>query len=239
MKENLWDQKAKTFVRYDENLSSIQKKSFEFLDDLNISLKDKRLIDIGCGTGAWTLHLAKVAKSILALDGSIKMLEVLENDAKNLNITNIKTLHSTFKDFYINSNQKFEIAFASMSPALAKNEDFEAFLNLAPLKIYIGWQNYRKSDFLSPIFKHFNAKEKNFNGNDIELFLKNNNIDFKRSIFKETRIVEKTRANAISGAKWHLDMANCNVDIKELENIIKDEIIKETIKSKMKILVFK
>ena len=65
-----------------------------------------------------------------------------------------------------------------MSPALNKKEDYEAFLNLASCRIYLGWQEYRQSDFLEPIFKALGARQKCFNDDDIESYLKKEGIKF-------------------------------------------------------------
>ena len=65
---NLWDEKAKHYARYSDKLNSIQELSFKELRKANISFKDKIIIDVGCGTGVWSLHLAKQAKHLYALD---------------------------------------------------------------------------------------------------------------------------------------------------------------------------
>ena len=77
-KVNLWDKKAKTFPRYKEDLSAIQKESFGIFEALGLDFNGKSLIDVGCGTGVWTLHLAQKAKTVLALDASAAMLEILK-----------------------------------------------------------------------------------------------------------------------------------------------------------------
>ncbi|EAI8124035.1 class I SAM-dependent methyltransferase, partial [Campylobacter jejuni] len=160
---NLWDKKAKTYARYQNTLNTIQKQTFEYLQNLNISFQNKSIIDIGCGTGVWTLHLAKEAKEILALDSANTMLEILQEDAKKLNLNNIKCENLSFETWMQNNpNVKFDLAFLSMSPALQNEKDYTNFLNLAKIKIYLGWADYRKSDFLDPIFKYFNTEFKGF-----------------------------------------------------------------------------
>ncbi|EAI4262074.1 class I SAM-dependent methyltransferase, partial [Campylobacter jejuni] len=114
---NLWDKKAKTYARYQNTLNTIQKQTFEYLQNLNISFQNKSIIDIGCGTGVWTLHLAKEAKEILALDSANTMLEILQEDAKKLNLNNIKCENLSFETWMQNNpNVKFDLAFLSMSP---------------------------------------------------------------------------------------------------------------------------
>lgn len=169
---NLWDKKAKTYARYQNTLNTIQKQTFEYLQNLKISFQDKSIIDIGCGTGVWTLHLAKEAKEILALDSANAMLEILQEDAKKLNLNNIKCKNLSFETWMQNNpNVKFDLAFLSMSPALQNEKDYTNFLNLAKIKIYLGWADYRKSDFLDPIFKYFNTEFKGFYKKDLENYL--------------------------------------------------------------------
>lgn len=241
MKENkmqLWDKKSKSFPRYSENLNEIQKKTFECLQRSNITLSGKTLIDVGCGTGVWTLHLAQRAKSITALDASQGMLEVLQEDAKTLNLSNICLKNSNFEDFYHGAFEKFDLAFTSMSPALNKDEDYKAFLELASIRVYLGWQEYRQSDFLAPLFKAFNAKQKCFNELDLENFLLRQGIIFHKESFEEIRTNKKSRKIAIENAMWHLNMAGIFPSTNELESLVTQEFITETVKSKIKLLVF-
>lgn len=233
---NLWDKKAKNYARYNENLNEIQKQSFDEFKKLNINFKDKKIIDIGCGTGVWTLHLAKLAKEILAVDNSSAMLEILEQDSKNNNILNIKTINNDFKTFCKDNTLKFDIAFLSMSPALADESDYVNFLNLASHKIYLGWADYRKSDFLDPIFKYFNTEFKGFYKKDLENYLLEKNIFFHKIVFDETRKVQRTKEEAIENALWHLSMNKITTSKEAVSSFVENDII-ETIESKIKLLI--
>ncbi|TQR32461.1 class I SAM-dependent methyltransferase [Campylobacter sp. MIT 99-7217] len=235
---NLWDQKAKTYARYSKDLNEIQKQSFEIFKDLGIKFEDKTLIDIGCGTGVWTLHLAFLAKEVLALDSSLSMLEILSMDSQNLGLTNVKTTHLQFDDFILqNPKARFDIAFLSMSPSLQSTKDFEAFISLADIKIYLGWAKFRQSDFLAPIFKHFNVKPKKVPyEKKFQDFLDEKNIPYKSFIFDEKRIVKRSKEEALQNALWHLKMSDINADEKELSKLIKTEVT-ETISSKIKLLI--
>ncbi|MDL0104105.1 class I SAM-dependent methyltransferase [Campylobacter felis] len=232
---NLWDKKAKTYARFSPTLNTIQKQSFEEFQKLGLDFKDKSVIDIGCGTGVWTLHLAFLAKEILALDNSKAMLEILQEDASKLGLSNIKSVNLSFEDFMReNANLRFDIAFLSMSPAL--QNDYKHFLNLAQKKIYLAWADLRKSDFLDPIFKHFNTEFKGFYKEDFESFLLENDIDFHKVIFEERRVVKRTREEAIENALWHLDMNGIKVEKNELESLILGDV-REKIVAKIKLII--
>ncbi|TKX33701.1 class I SAM-dependent methyltransferase [Campylobacter taeniopygiae] len=232
---DLWDKKAKNYVRYGK-LNDIQKQTFEKINELNIDFINKNIVDIGCGTGVWTLHLAQKAKSVLGVDNSKAMLEILQEDALKNNTNNVKTLHLDFESFYKENQEKFDIAFLSMSPALQNENDFKAFLNLASQRIYLGWADYRKSDFLDPIFKHFNTEFKGCYKKDLESFLLEKNINFYKFVFDEERVVYRSKDEAIENALWHLSMNNIKTNREKITKFIKSDI-KETIVSKIKLLV--
>ncbi|HEG6783267.1 TPA: class I SAM-dependent methyltransferase [Campylobacter jejuni] len=230
---NLWDKKAKTYARYQNTLNTIQKQTFEYLQNLNISFQNKSIIDIGCGTGVWTLHLAKEAKEILALDSANTMLEILQEDAKKLNLNNIKCENLSFETWMQNNpNVKFDLAFLSMSPALQNEKDYKAFLNLASKKVYLGWA----SRLLDPIFEHFNTHFKGFYESDLQGFLNTQNIPYEYEIFNETRVVKRDKQSAIENALWHLSMNGINTNKQELESFVKDEV-EEIIEAKIKLLI--
>ncbi|AJC83918.1 class I SAM-dependent methyltransferase [Campylobacter peloridis] len=229
---NLWNKKAKSYARYSSNLNEIQKATFAKLG----SLQGQGVVDIGCGSGVWTLHLAQKAKSVLGVDSSNAMLEILQEDARKNNINNVKTLNSDFENFYKNNNAKFDLAFLSMSPALQNEKDYKAFLNLASKKVYLGWASRRKSSFLDPIFLHFNTHFKGFYEEDLQSFLNTQNIPYESEIFNETRVVKRDKESAIENALWHLSMNGINANKQELESFVKDEV-EEIIEAKIKLLI--
>ncbi|HEC1756340.1 TPA: class I SAM-dependent methyltransferase [Campylobacter lari] len=229
---NLWNKKAKSYARYSSNLNEIQKVTFAKLG----SLQDKSVVDIGCGSGVWTLHLAQKAKSVLGIDSSSAMLEILQEDAKTHAISNIKTLNLDFENFYKNNNTNFDLAFLSMSPALQNEKDYKAFLSLASKKVYLGWASRRKSSFLDPIFEHFNTHFKGFYESDLQSFLNAQNISYESEIFNETRVVKRDKDSAIENALWHLSMNGINANKQELESFVKDEV-EEIIEAKIKLLI--
>ncbi|MCV3402835.1 class I SAM-dependent methyltransferase [Campylobacter sp. IFREMER_LSEM_CL2090] len=229
---NLWNKKAKSYARYSSSLNEIQKVTFAKLR----SLQGKIVVDIGCGSGVWTLHLAQKAKSVLGIDSSSAMLEILQEDAKTHAISNIKTLNLDFENFYKNNNTNFDLAFLSMSPALQNEKDYKAFLSLASKKVYLGWASRRKSSFLDPIFEHFNTHFKGFYEEDLQSFLNAQNISYESEIFNETRVVKRDKDSAIENALWHLSMNGINANKQELESFVKDEV-EEIIEAKIKLLI--
>ena len=62
--QNLWDKKASNYQRFDGKISAIQQKIYSKALVWGIDFNGKEILDIGCGTGVWSIFLSKTAKSI-------------------------------------------------------------------------------------------------------------------------------------------------------------------------------
>ena len=74
------------------------------------------VLDIGAGTGRWSIPMAKVRKKVTALDASPGMLEVLREKAAAEKVTNIN-VHCTAPITNANSRAA-RVAVASDNPQL-------------------------------------------------------------------------------------------------------------------------
>ncbi len=75
---------------------------------------DQRLIDVGCGSGNFTIPLSSYSKEILAIDFSPAMLSVLQGELKKEQITNVKTRCSKWEDFHESYEADYVLAVNSM-----------------------------------------------------------------------------------------------------------------------------
>ncbi len=152
----IWERKAKSFPRFlsdsDDTIEIVN-----FWKESGADFRSRSAIDIGCGNGRFAFHLAREAKSVLAVDISQKMLENLETDAKTLNLRNITTLCSSWEDFSTDLN--FDIALASLTPALNNEAGFlKATRLFREYLCYVGWGRIRKCDFIDEILRAHNAR---------------------------------------------------------------------------------
>lgn len=86
----------------------------EFLNILNLD-GIETLLDVGCGVGNLSLKLAPKLKQVYSLDYSKGMLELLEENASEQNIKNIKTINKSWYDSWENiPNADLVIASRSM-----------------------------------------------------------------------------------------------------------------------------
>ncbi|WP_432408993.1 class I SAM-dependent methyltransferase [Wukongibacter sp. M2B1] len=98
IESKFWEELA---PKYDsrETLYDYAPKAFDKL--LSIIGKNKTIIEIGCGTGKFTLPIASHSKSVLAIDFSKDMLSVLEEKLEDYNISNIITKHGKWEEVQI------------------------------------------------------------------------------------------------------------------------------------------
>lgn len=232
--EKIWDKKSKTYVRFNNKLSSLQEQIFNDLKGLGIDFYDKTLVDIGCGTGIYSLYLSKFVKNILAIDISSKMLEILQNQANQMHINNIKTIHCNFDDFQ--SNFKFDIAILSMSQAVS---DFNKFNNIAKTKIYINWAKPRQSSLIGQFIQKQNFKT---SVDKLQSWLRMHDIKFNRFDYVENRQCTRSIKEALENIMWHLEINGLNLDLtsvkSKLQKLYGDGCIVDKINSEISMLVY-
>ncbi|OPA81956.1 hypothetical protein BFG04_08305 [Campylobacter pinnipediorum subsp. pinnipediorum] len=240
MKDKLWDKKSSKYPRFKPELEIFNEAIFLNLQDFGIDFKDKDVLDIGCGTGIWTLYLAKICNHIIGIDSSLNMLEILKEDANTHNIKNIDTLCSSWVDF--KPNKHYDIAISTMSPAIRENDDFQKFSDIADTKIYLNFSRPRKSTLLEPFFERFGVKPFAFNSSSrLEKWLIEHNIKFKKIIFGESRNVMRSKDEAFENICWHLDINNANYNrnlVLDILNDSKNDKFSEKIESLITLFVF-
>lgn len=237
----IWDKKAKSYSKFDGNLNEFQIRFFKILKDFDVSFKDKTLVDIGCGTGIYSLYLAGICKMVLGVDSSTKMLEELNLKKAEFKINNLQTINSDFKNFQ--TADKFDIAFLTMSPALQNEDDFNKFMDLGNLRIYLNWEEPKNSSMLEPFYKIYKKNDKNKNtASNLQNFLIKNNISYKTEVLKEIRSANRSFNEAFENTIWHLEISGIKYDENKIKNTLlkmqKDGFIEDVIKSKMRVLVF-
>ncbi len=157
---DFWDKKAKKYpLPFDERAFRNTQNILNLLKERGIDFSNKKVLDIGCGTGIFTLPLAKIALFVVGLDFSPEMLSRLKAEAERFDIKNVYIIHSNWKDFdpyQYNLVKSFDIAFSSMSMAIKEEEDILKMEMLSREHcIYIGWGRWKRNALNEEIFaKH-------------------------------------------------------------------------------------
>jgi len=218
---SLWDQKAKQYPRFSSNPTEFQQRIFQSLAQSGIDFEGKTLLDVGCGTGVYTLHFAHKALHVSALDLSLEMLNVLKKDAEQQNLRNTFDFFcGTWDDFQ--TDRTFDICFSSMSPALQTPEHIERFNALSSHACaYLGWAGKRISGLLDPVFQAHGLTLKVPLGAELILqWLEQNRIAFDERYLEDTRLHVIPYAEALESALWHLHINRVQPNMPALESMI-------------------
>ena len=239
MKE-MWDKKASSYTRFTGKPSIFQRQLYAKIEEFGVKFENKSVVDIGCGTGVHTLLLAQICREITGMDISGEMLKVMLEDAAKFNISNLTAVQSDFKNF--NPNRVYDVAFSTMSPAIADEEDFSKFINLGEKRVYLWWNKPRYSSVLELFYEGSQRgcfKEK---VNFFEEYLRRENIAFNSCVLEESREQKRTLEEMTQNALWHLQISNFTHDENavrsRLQSIAQDGFVTEKIVSSMKLLVF-
>lgn len=237
----LWDQKSSKYPRFNGTLNPFSHKVFSALKELGVKFGKKSVIDIGCGTGVYTLYIAKLCEEITGVDSSEGMLEILKQDALTFDIKNLKIIKSYWLE--LQAQKHYDIAISTMSPAIREDDDFAKFDAMADTKIYLNFSGTRSSSLLKPFFAHYGVKSGNGSSvATLQNWLEANDKEYKKVDLKEKRVAIRSKTEAIENVYWHLEINGVRYDKNEILAMI-DEIkfkgdIKDEINSSMSLFVF-
>lgn len=130
-----WDMMAE---RYTDNTPLPTWDGHPFLRQLKDEVqltKDMSVLDIGCGNGAYSIVIAEKVGKVVGIDLSPKMLAHAETSAKKAGISNTTFLLADFNDVIL--EDKFDLVFAHMTPAVADAVAFEKMLSCAAKYCYL------------------------------------------------------------------------------------------------------
>ena len=243
MSELKWNKKAATYSRYSSSSDSFEAKVLRDIDEFGIDFCGKTVLDIGCGTGIYTLHIAKDALIVDALDFANEMLDILKQDALALHVNNIHTIHSSWENF--TCKDMYDIAFSTMSPAMTLESAYEKFDKSGDIKVYLGWNGKRKSSILNPLFELFGKSYTAPKGAvELQKWLENNNKKYYQKEYIEIREVNKSLEDMFENISWHLAINESCFDEKKVLDFLKSQMddksfITNKIESGMKLLIWK
>jgi len=114
--EQMWDQKAASFYYNQVNGSTYYAEAVpRLLEQKDLITSSSSVLDIGAGSGRYTIPLAKKSASVHALDLSSEMLQFLQQEIEKNNVDNIYTIKSAWPA--TEEIGEFDVAFAAMCPA--------------------------------------------------------------------------------------------------------------------------
>ena len=97
--ENSWDKKSESYAKFSGELGVFGKRVFEILRGWGVSFAGKSVLDVGAGTGVYSLYLASLGAKVTAIDSSEGMLRELRRSAQEFGIPLQNVLNLSFAEF--------------------------------------------------------------------------------------------------------------------------------------------
>lgn len=116
----------------------------------------RRVLDIGCGTGVYALHLAAGgAKSVLGVDSSSAMLRIFRRERRQRRLDGASCLLASWASLPASRVAgRFDVALASMTMAIKGKADLVKMEKAAMERcVYIGWAGVRRNALMEKIFR--------------------------------------------------------------------------------------
>ena len=192
-----WNARSRTFPRFEEGDHTYEAKMLRHAMENGVDFTNKRILDVGCGSGMYTLRLARMAEHVTAVDVSDEMLRLLREDAAAMNITNITTVCSGWDDF--SADERFDIVFASMTPAIESDESREKLMQYAADKVvFMGFSDRMLSNVMQGLHEHYGIAPKIFNNaQDMRTWLDRNGVPYTAIPVTGQWVVAKSREDLV------------------------------------------
>ena len=206
-KKNLaekWNKKAQNYNRYTPDNSVLEAAICDKIITSGIQLDNRQILDIGCGTGAYTLRVAQRAAHIDAVDISPEMLRILQEDAHSNGLDNITT-HTSSWETYPLPDTPYDIAIATMFPALKQDHHFQKMHDAATTKLFLGWGGKRGTELIEALFEtHGGTYQPPNSATTLKVWLDQAQHPYQVIEHTEEKIRTKPWEEAIENYSWHL-----------------------------------
>jgi len=88
--------------------------------------KDLVVLDLGCGTGRWTLDIAKKVKQVVGIDFAESLLDIARKDAKKQGLKNVVFVETSLNDYPY--DKQFDIVYAGSVFQYLEDKELEEVL---------------------------------------------------------------------------------------------------------------
>ena len=150
-----WNRRATAYPRYEKGENTYEARMLRLISENGIDFRGKRVLDLGCGSGMYTIRIAQMAESVTALDISDEMLRILTEDAAANGVTNITPVNADWLDY--KPGEAFDIIFAAMTPALFSDEGKEKLMAMnAPQIVHMAYAGRQYSSIFGPLYEKYN-----------------------------------------------------------------------------------
>lgn len=178
----MWDKRALSYPRYSSSPDTFEAEIIKMTEEAGVVLTRASLLDVGCGSGKFTIGLAKKAGRVHGIDISGEMLRILMEDAEKEGVRNITCEKTGWEGF--DCDIRYDLVFCSTTPAVRTPEDYLRVHDIArKAVIYLGWAGRKDSDITLEVCAAHGRKTKSFNDTpDLKKWLDEKKIPYKNFV---------------------------------------------------------
>ncbi len=219
--QNIWDTKAHRYGRYTTESDTLETIICGMMGEMGVDFSGKRVVDIGCGTGVYTLRVAQKAAQVDAIDISEAMLKILRQDAQTHGITTIRTYHSDWIDFPL-PDLPYDCALSTMSPATRDPQGFARMHEAAATRIFLGWGDKRGTGLMEELFAAHGQTYTPPNGAvKLRAWLEEHPLPYRLREYTETKVRIRPLPKAIEAYRWRVEAHGSTPDPARIEAVLR------------------
>ena len=211
-----WNSRAESFPRYEAGADTYEGRMLQLARDNGVDFRGKTVLDVGCGSGMYTIRLAQEAASVTAVDISDEMLRILMQDAAAQGLANIRPLLSDWEHFDL--DERFQIVFASMTPALSDDVAREKLQRYALEQVvFMGFTERKTSDVMAGLYSHYGVTPPQFaDAPDMRTWLESQRIQYTTLPVDGEWVVPHTREKLLGACAANLRARGAEPDMAHL-----------------------
>jgi len=156
--KQFWEKMAEKYpLPFAEKSLTQTKQVIGMAEQRGVLIDGASILDVGCGTGVYSLPLAQRAARVIGLDLSAEMARRFEEERDAHSINNAAVIQMPWSDAAVSEHgleKAFDIVWAAMTPAVRSQDDV-ARLNRCTRNwcVYLGWGGIRENPFLAEVFQ--------------------------------------------------------------------------------------
>lgn len=208
-----WNSRAESFPRYETGADTYEGRMLQLARDNGVDFRGKTVLDVGCGSGMYTIRLAQEAASVTAVDISDEMLRILMQDAAAQGLANIRPVLSDWEHFAL--EERFQIVFASMTPALSDDAAREKLQHYALEQVvFMGFTERKTSDVMAGLYTHYGITPPQFaDAPDMRAWLEGQRIQYTALPVDGQWVVPHTRDKLLGACAANLRARGAEPDM--------------------------
>ncbi|HZF61600.1 MAG TPA: class I SAM-dependent methyltransferase [Desulfovibrio sp.] len=211
-----WNSRAESFPRFEAGADTYEARMLQLARDNGVDFHGKSILDVGCGSGMYTIRLAQEAASVTAVDISDEMLRILMQDAAAQGLANIRPVLSDWEHFAL--EERFQIVFASMTPALSDDAAREKLQHYALEQVvFMGFTERKTSDVMAGLYTHYGITPPQFaDAPDMRAWLESQRIQYAALPVDGQWVVPHTHDKLMGACAANLRARGAEPDMRHL-----------------------